>query len=186
MKVDRLPVIVTAPNVEQLLGVPILDSGTGYETSSAIYDTLEEWSLLDKVQAYMSDTTASNTGRLNGACHLLEQKLDRDILFLACRHHVYEIVLQGVFTEAKLATSTGPDILLFKKIRKEWNTIDTNSYSIWSTNENVKDILKDVADETIQSCINKIKDLPRDGYKEFLELIIPNIFRRYATTGYTF
>jgi len=173
LKVDRLPVIVTAPNVEQLLGVPKLDSGTGYETSSAIYDTLKEWSLLDKVQAFVFDTTASNTGRLNGACHLLEQKLDRDILYLACRHHVYEIVLQGVFTEVKLATSTGPDILLFKKFRKEWNTIDTNSYSIWSTDENVKDILKDVADETIQFCTNKIKeDLPIDNYKEFLELII--------------
>lgn len=173
LKVDRLPVIVTAPNVEQLLGVPKLDSGTGYETSSAIYDTLKEWSLLDKVQAFVFDTTASNTGRLNGACHLLEQKLDRDILYLACRHHVYEIVLQGVFTEVKLATSTGPDILLFIKFRKEWNTIDTNSYSIWSTDENVKDILKDVADETIQFCTNKIKeDLPRDDYKEFLELII--------------
>jgi len=37
----------------------------------------------------------------------------------------------------------------------------------------MKDIFKDVADETIQFCINKIKeDLPRDDYKEFLELII--------------
>lgn len=62
LKVDRLPVIVTAPNVEQLLGVPKLDSGTGYETSSAIYDTLKEWSLLDKVQAFVFDTTSSNTG----------------------------------------------------------------------------------------------------------------------------
>jgi len=126
LKVDRLPVIVTALNVEQLLGVPKLDSGTGYETSSAIYDTLEKWYLLNKVQAFVFDTTASNTDRLNGACYLLEQKLDRNILYLACRHHVYEIVLQGVFTKVKLATSTGPDILLFKKFRKEWNTIDTN------------------------------------------------------------
>jgi len=117
-KVDRLPVIVTAPNVEKLLGVPKLDSGTGYETSSE-YDILEEWCLLEKIQAFVFDTTASNTGRLNGACHLLEKKLDRDILYLACRHHVYEIVLQDVFTEVKLATSTGPDILLFKKFRKE-------------------------------------------------------------------
>jgi len=71
---------------------------------------------------------------------------------------VYEIVLQDVFIEVKLGTSTGLDILLFKKFRKEWNNIDTNSYSIWSTDENVKNILKDVADETIQFCINKIKE----------------------------
>ncbi|XP_025415275.1 uncharacterized protein LOC112686988 [Sipha flava] len=37
--VDRLPVIITAPNVEQLLGIPHLSSGTGKEISSAVYDT---------------------------------------------------------------------------------------------------------------------------------------------------
>jgi len=105
--VDRLPVIATAPNIEQLLGVPELSSGTGREISSAVYDTLHEWSLLDIVQAVVFDTTASNTGRLKGACYLLEQKLDRDILFLACRHHIYEIVLslQGVFDEIQLLPS---------------------------------------------------------------------------------
>ncbi|XP_025405317.1 uncharacterized protein LOC112679643 [Sipha flava] len=88
-KVDRLPIIATVPNTEQLPGVPELSAGTGYEVSSAVYDSLEDWSLLHKVQAFVFDTTASNTGRLNGACVLLEHKLGRDILYLACRHHVF-------------------------------------------------------------------------------------------------
>lgn len=46
IKVDRLPIIATAPNTEQLLGVPELSAGTGYEVSSAVYDTFEDWSLL--------------------------------------------------------------------------------------------------------------------------------------------
>ncbi|XP_050534000.1 uncharacterized protein LOC126901539 isoform X2 [Daktulosphaira vitifoliae] len=37
----------------------------------------------------------------------------------ACRHHVYEIVLQGIFTEVKLATSTEPEITLFKNLKKK-------------------------------------------------------------------
>jgi hypothetical protein len=48
-KVDRLPVIVTAPGVEQLLGVPQLTSSSGGEISSAVFDSLEKWSLLEKV-----------------------------------------------------------------------------------------------------------------------------------------
>lgn len=64
-KVDRLPVIVSTPNGEQLLGVPEIPSGTGSEISSAVYDSLEKWSLLDKVQGFVFDTTASNTGRLH-------------------------------------------------------------------------------------------------------------------------
>ena len=34
--VDRLPVVATAPGLEQLLGVPGLSSGTGLEISSAV------------------------------------------------------------------------------------------------------------------------------------------------------
>jgi len=70
--VDRLPVVATAPGLEQLLGVPALSSGIGLEISSAVYDNLQDWALLDKIQAFVIDTTASNTGRLNGACVLLE------------------------------------------------------------------------------------------------------------------
>lgn len=35
-KVDHLPVIVSTPNGEQLLGVPEIPSGTGSEISSAV------------------------------------------------------------------------------------------------------------------------------------------------------
>lgn len=76
---DRLPVIVSALNVEKLLGVPALTLGTGKEISSAVFGILEDWDLIDKVQAFVFDTTASNSGRLNGACDLLEQLLNRDI-----------------------------------------------------------------------------------------------------------
>lgn len=47
--IDRLPVIITAPNDEQLLGVPQLSSGRGNEICSALYNTLNDWCLLDQV-----------------------------------------------------------------------------------------------------------------------------------------
>ncbi|XP_039315242.1 uncharacterized protein LOC120359881 isoform X1 [Solenopsis invicta] len=171
--VDRLPVIATAPNVEQLLGVPELSSGTGREISSAVYDTLHEWSLLDIVQAVVFDTTASNTGRLKGACYLLEQKLDRDILFLACRHHIFEIVLQGVFDEIQLFPSKGPDVPLFKRFKNTWKDIDQTQYLTWLSDASVREMLKDDANEILLYAKKKIEeDLPRDDYQEFLELII--------------
>ncbi|KAL4085397.1 hypothetical protein QTP88_027256 [Uroleucon formosanum] len=71
------------PNGEQLLGVPKIKSGTGSKMSSAVYNYLEKWSLLDKLKAFVFDTTASNTGRLNEASTLLEQKLNRDIIYFA-------------------------------------------------------------------------------------------------------
>ncbi|XP_060880027.1 uncharacterized protein LOC132951961 [Metopolophium dirhodum] len=126
-KVDRLPIIVTGPNFEQLLGVPQIPSGTGLEMSSAIFDTLEKWSLLDKVQGFVFDTTSSNTGRLNGACALLEQRLGRDVLHLACRHHIFELILQAAIVESKLHISSGPDIAVFKRFKNAWNGINTKN-----------------------------------------------------------
>jgi len=172
-KVDRLPIIATGPDTVQLLGVPELSAGTGYEVSSAVYDTLEDWSLLHKVQAFVFDTTASNTGRLNGACVLLEHKLDRDILYLACRHHILEIILQSVFVSSKFNPSSGPDIPLFKRFKNKWETIDKTKFSIWSTNNKAKNVLGVVRQEILMFAQKKLRDnFPRDDYKEFLQLIV--------------
>lgn len=171
--VDRLPIIATAMDVEQLLGVPQMPSGTGYEISSAVFDTLQRWSLLEKVQAFVFDTTASNTGRLSGACILLEQSLEREILFLACRHHIFELVLQGVFLEVKLYPMTGPDILLFKRFQHAWENIDKSKLSTWNSDSYIHNILKNDVDEIILYAKKKItEELPRDDYQEFLELVI--------------
>jgi len=68
-----------------------------------MYDTLEDWSLLHKVQAFVFNTTASNTKRLNDACVPIEHKLGRHILYFGYRHNVFEIILQSVFVESKFA-----------------------------------------------------------------------------------
>ncbi|KAE9535245.1 hypothetical protein AGLY_007978 [Aphis glycines] len=60
--VDRLAVIATGTNFQQLLGIPEVSAGTGLEISSAVFDTLKSWALLDKTQAFVFDMIASNTG----------------------------------------------------------------------------------------------------------------------------
>lgn len=73
------------------------------------------------------DTTASNTSRFSGACAILEQNLERELLLFACRHHVYELVLKAVFeTKVKHITSS-PDIPIFKKLTDNWKNINTDS-----------------------------------------------------------
>ena len=171
--IDRLPAIVLASNVEKLLGVPALNSGTGKEISSAVYNLLLDWNLVDKVQAFVFDTTASNSGRLNGACVLLEQLLNSDILLFACRHHIFEIVLQAVFAHVKITVTSGPDIPLFKRFKSNWKNIDSSNFRIYSTFQNSHKNLKDVANDISLFCIQRLNDnFPRDDYREFLELVL--------------
>ena len=84
-KVDRLAILVSSPDSVKLLGVPVLQQGTGSAQAEAVYDALIDWNVTPQVQAMSFDTTSSNTGKDKGACSLLEVKLGRKLLHLACR-----------------------------------------------------------------------------------------------------
>jgi len=108
--VERLPIVITSKNIEQILGVPKLGWSTGEEQAAAVCNALRAWGLCNIVQALCCDTIASNTGRLNGARILIEKKLGRDLLYLPCRHHIYELILRAVF-EIKIPQVTTSPII---------------------------------------------------------------------------
>ena len=116
-KVDRLAILVTFQGKEQLLGVPEIPTSSGEEQALAVYQAVEKWNITNKIQALCCDTTSSNTGRLNGACTNLEKMFNRSLLYLPCRHHIFELVLRGCFDLLMGATS-GPDMALLKDLGK--------------------------------------------------------------------
>lgn len=76
-----------------------MDSGTGILQASAIKQMLEDWDIEKSCSAMCFDTTSANTGKFAGACILLEALLGHPLLWTACRHHMYEIVLSKVVKE---------------------------------------------------------------------------------------
>ena len=165
--VDRLPVLVSGLGTNQLLGVPKLVSGTGEAQATAVDQLLEDWGLKHLVRALCFDTTATNTGHINGACPLLESKLDRSLLHFACRHHILELVLACVFTTCMGPTS-GPDVQIFKRFQKHWEYIDRADFKPADGDD-----ITDIKDDTIDFAIKHLECFqPRDDYKEFLELVI--------------
>ena len=68
---------------------------------------------------------------------------------------------------------SGPEIPIFKRFKNNWNQIDQMKYSTWVSDNEVKKILHKVADDVIIFCKDTLnQNLPRDDYKEFLELVI--------------
>lgn len=61
-KVERLPIVVSGENTEQLLGAPKLQSGTAINQVTAIVDVLNDWELTNRVEAICFDRTSVNTG----------------------------------------------------------------------------------------------------------------------------
>jgi hypothetical protein len=119
------------------------------------------------------DTTASNTGRLNVAATLLEQRLQKSILFLACRHHVLEIILQAAVSEARLHVSSGPDIAIFKRFKNSWREMNSENLSLWNTNAHFAKIIEPIRQDVLCFCMEALNEQqPRKDYKEFIELVI--------------
>lgn len=173
VKVDRLPVIISHINGEQLLGVPKLSTGKGIDMCDAIYELLVEWNVDQNISALCCDTTFSNTGKINGAASLLEQKLERDLLYLPCRHHIYEIVLRAVF-ESKFGSATsGSDVPLFKRFQSYWPNINKMNFKPVLQDEKLFRNLIDVKEEISNFYKYQLeKQTARDDYLELLQLTL--------------
>ena len=78
--------------------------------------------------------TATNTHQINGVCALLESKLDQSLLYFACQHHMFELVLAFAFTTCMGPTS-GPDFQMFKRFQKHWKNIDSAKLKSAMTND---------------------------------------------------
>ncbi|KAK3910236.1 polyprotein [Frankliniella fusca] len=171
VKADRLPVVVTGKGTEKLLGIPELKHGSGESIASAVVSLLREWDLQEKVFGLVFDTTSTNSGRWGGACVLIQQKLNKELLELACRHHVLELVLGAVF-ENTVGLSKTPDFLYGDMLKKKWDALDKEKYRTAAAS---RGILRKIpnADETIKFCCDQLETRqPRDDYRELLELTI--------------
>lgn len=170
---ERIAIAISYGEKEQLLGVPVTANSSGEEQAIAVYECLHEWGLLNTVKAMCFDTTASNTGRLKGACVILEQMLERELLYLACRHHILEILLRGAF-DTKMESTTGPHPDIFKRFRTAWPKIDKGKYDTGISDNLIQKQLTPevIANVTAEFETKLTENHPRDDYKELLQLVL--------------
>lgn len=171
---NRLAVILSSCGKSKVLGVPKVLRQTGALEASAVYSALNDWNVENNVMAMCYDTTASNTSTSIGACAVLEQKLDRQLLHFACRHHVMELLVGAAFKSTIEPTSSGPNILLFNKFRKAWPNLQHDCFEIGFSDtcaaEFVSDDLRsDLITFMKDQIQNKVKN-DRHDYIEVLKL----------------
>lgn len=121
------------------------------------------------------DTTASNTGIRNGCAVLIECELKHSLLWLACRHHIYETHIKNIWKAITGATS-GPDDLLFKGFKSQWGNLDHDNldFKIFEWPSDEKSNIHIEATEVLKwakECLAK-DSFPRADYRELLELTV--------------
>ncbi|KAJ8875659.1 hypothetical protein PR048_023556 [Dryococelus australis] len=99
-------------------------------------------------------------------------KLQKNLLQLACRHHILELILANVINEAIRCTSAGPVIAIFKRYKHYWNKIDQSAYGSATSNAVVMEALGD-EDNVTQFAVNQLQVTQvRDDRRQLLELAI--------------
>ena len=183
---DRTAILVTGNGKETLLGVPMIESGTGESIAKLCIHSVKEACVDQQIKALSFDTTPSNTGLNKGACVNIEKELGGKI-WLACRHHMHELVLTKSFNST-MGPTVGPDVLLFKRFRNKWADINKTEYCVPENEifENVQGqriVMMRYLEERVR------EHQCRDDYKEILELCflflgrkIPDIFYMYVLT----
>ena len=171
-KVDRLPIFVTTMGETKLLDIPKIPAGTGQAEAQAVFNAIKRWELDTLVRGMCFDTTSSNTGRLSGACVLLEQLLGRPLLHFGCRHHILELVLAAAFGVC-MGPSKAPEVIIFKRFQGQWSSIDQETYENAFSDDVASAELSDIKDDVIAFCEQQLQDhQPRNDYRELLKLML--------------
>ena len=93
---DRLAIAVSSPNTipGQFIASPAIADGTGETMAECVYRCIEEFELLDNVEAVVFDTTASNTGKWSGSVTRFEAMLKRSLI-TGITSHSYSLNMQA-------------------------------------------------------------------------------------------
>ena len=109
----------------QLLCIAKTDDSTGKVEAATAKEALDNWGISDGIIASCFDTTSSNTGIYSSSTVLLQQHLNRQLLWLSCCHHIPEQRAnpQSCFPEP-LWEDHGPSGALFSCLKTSWKSLD--------------------------------------------------------------
>ena len=100
-------------------------TSTGLAQAEANIVTVMEWGVANNIVAFNFDTTASITGPWSGAAIRMNKFLDRPVLYLACRHHVFDLLAKNTFHKV-VCYDPSPDVAMFKRMKDLFPNIDTS------------------------------------------------------------
>ena len=179
--------VVNSGMPPQFVGAPMVATASGKNMKDVIVQYLSKYGLADesltgiKVIGMGFDTTASNTGHLNGAAALLENELKKALIWFGCRHHVAELHIGWADDAVRAQAAPGGADTMFKKFANYFDVLDLNNLSMWEGNEADQPagatcvtwfthqaiVVKEFAQE-----LNESEEWIREDYQELNELLI--------------
>lgn len=91
-----------------------------------------------------------------GTCKLIEDELEKKLVYLPCRHHIFEIILKKVF-EIYWPTSSGPNVPIFLRFKNKWGNLNTSNYTPGISDPIILNALEDVKEEIVTFITNHLQ-----------------------------
>ncbi|KAK3909534.1 2,3-dihydroxyphenylpropionate/2,3-dihydroxicinnamic acid 1,2-dioxygenase [Frankliniella fusca] len=170
---ERLPFLVSGPDVSQLLGARAIPSSSGEHTAEEVVRCINEWECAENITALCSDTPTGNTGYNIGAAVRIEEALGKPLLYFACRHHILELIPKGLFDQM-VEKSTSPDIgALCKSLQEKWPHMDHSSFTPGTEDPACEKFLREHRDSILSFAMETLeKPHIRADYKQLVQLVI--------------
>ena len=147
-------------------GVPCLKNGDARSVTQEIIHTMEELGVdTSNIVGLVFDTTSVNSGIHQGVVVQLQRYFGRDLLELACRHHIAELV-SGAACSTVYGDTESPRENCFITFSKTWQQIDRSSYTLPCIKS---PFLKNLQYQTVDFLTNFLNEdqcVLRDDYKE--------------------
>ena len=174
---ERLPILLSGIGGSILLGVPSLPhlstEKAGDLISKATITLLRQWNCRDNVVGMVFDTTSANTGHKTAGCISIQRDLDKPLLWLACRHHIGEVLLDHVWNQLAVEVSKSPEVTVFTKFKSKWDQLTYNDMSNLSFPVIDGYILGEKKLQIIAMCQELLAEkIVRCDYKEVVELTL--------------
>jgi len=84
-----------------------------------------------------------------------------------------ELIIGAAFETTSIGTSTGPEILIFKRFREQWQFIDRDNFQVSSSDPSVELLVAPHRSDILSFAKTYLQsEQPRDDYREFLELAV--------------
>ena len=120
--VERIAISVTSPDFhvkdDILLGIIQSESSKQSDQAEIILKLLEYYEISEQIVAVCTDTTSSNTGVKSGAIVLLSNVLGVPLLWLMCRHHIFEVHISHFMTAVTGEKTKSPRRALYTQLQE--------------------------------------------------------------------
>ena len=133
-KEERIAVLLKSGKNEFLLQIIKLDGkADASNETNAILSVLQSYEVdYEDITALVFDTTSLNTGTKTGIVVQLEQKMNKKLIQLPCRHHYIELIASVccsvVYSSTSSASSsrstTSPFEPIFQSFKKVWKSLN--------------------------------------------------------------